>query len=46
MSLKTIIVPYADLITYLRLRREGWRTLWVGEGQICMGKKGSEEEGI
>lgn len=46
MSTKTIIVPHTDLITYLRLRREGWRTLWVGEGQVCMGKKEPEEERI
>ena len=35
----TVTIKASNLIEYLRLRRSGWRTLWVGEGLICM-KKG------
>lgn len=33
--LKTISGP--NLLTqYLRLREQGWKTLWTGEGKICL----------
>lgn len=32
------IIPGRDVITYLRLRREGYVCAWSGEGRICMVK--------
>ena len=34
----TVTIKARDIIKYLRLKKEGWKTLWVGEGQICMEK--------
>ena len=33
-----VVIRGGDVISYLRLKREGYVTLWCGEGKICMGK--------
>lgn len=33
-----VVIRGGDIITYLRLKGEGYVTLWVGEGKICLGK--------
>jgi hypothetical protein len=32
----TVIIKGRDVIEYLRLRKEGYVTLWSGEGKICL----------
>jgi hypothetical protein len=38
MRTKTISGPNL-LAQYLRLREQGWKTLWTGEGKICLIKE-------
>jgi len=35
---RTIRIKHTNLSMYLKARRLGWRTLWTGEGVICMEK--------
>lgn len=37
--MEEVIIKGRDVITYLRLKQEGYKTLWVGEGLICMKKE-------
>ena len=32
------IISCNNIIEYLRLKKEGYKTLWVGNGLICMKK--------
>lgn len=32
----TIIIKHSNIIEYLRLKKLGYITVWVGEGKICM----------
>ena len=36
---RLIYVKSSNIIMYLKARRLGWRTVWCGEGVICMGKE-------
>lgn len=40
----TVIISGQDLITYMRLRQEGYTTQWVGEGKIALKKGGCSEK--
>jgi hypothetical protein len=33
---RVIIIKHTDLKTYLTLKAAGWRTLWTGNGKICL----------
>jgi len=33
---RVVIIKHTDLKTYLALKAAGWRTLWTGNGKICL----------
>lgn len=33
------IIKHTDIISYLKFKKEGYRTIWVGEGKIALHKK-------
>lgn len=37
-----IKIKCTDIIEYLRLKKLGYKTLWVGEGLICLTKPKTE----
>lgn len=37
--MKTKIIKARDIIKYLALKKKGYKTQWVGEGQICLSKQ-------
>jgi len=38
-----IIISAQNIIEYMRLKKEGYRTAWCGEGKICLVKKEPKE---
>ncbi len=37
------IIPACDIILYLDLKKQGYVTVWVGEGKICLKKEVKRE---
>ncbi len=38
------IIPARDIILYLALKKQGYVTVWVGEGKICLKKEVTKRE--
>lgn len=36
--MKIKMIKARDLMSYFRLRKKGYKTLWSGEGKICLAK--------
>ena len=33
---KQVIIKGSNVIEYLKLKKQGYKTVWVGEGKICL----------
>ncbi len=39
-----IVIPAHNIILYLELKKQGYVTVWVGEGKICLKKEVTKRE--